>query len=121
MLQIKKKALLICCKYQLLVLFRRKNLSKQYLVKKTVSHSVYVRAPKNFNIGKQRVCSLNFKAVNAIYSKPSPFFINSLFNSPLFIYTALRRQIKTTPVLGVSSIRYKVKTTFKLMWLVTLF
>lgn len=121
MLQIKKKGQLVGCKYNLRVLFRRKNLTQDYRVKKVVGQTIYLRSPKHFNIGKQKILNLNFKALNLVSSERAPFYLSALFNSADTLYNILRRRIKTNPVLLVSSVKCSVRTKFTIMWLVILF
>ncbi len=66
MLQIKKKASLLVCKYNLQFLFRNKTLSDNYQAKKLVTNSIILRAPKHFNIGKQKISNLNYKTPKLI-------------------------------------------------------
>ena len=121
MLQIKKNAKFVSCTYNLQILFRRKNLTKSYTLKKTLTQTIHLRSPKHFNIGKQKITNLNFKSINLKLLKLSPFFMTSFFRDSTLLYSALKKSIKTTPTLFVSSVHCLVKTSFKLKWLVISF
>ncbi len=117
MLQIKKKAELIQCKYNLKFLFRKSGSGKDYILQKQKTTSVILRSPKHFNIGKQKITNLNFKTPSLSYFGSSLVYMTSLvkFSTPL--YKIAVRFVKTTPVLGITSIRVSVRAKFKLMWL----
>ena len=117
MLQIKKKSQLIQCKYNLRLLFRRRGIESQYHIRKQKTSSIILRSPKHFNIGKQKIINLNFKTPDLSYASIHNFFLHTLFISQTTLYKLLVKRIKTTPVLGVSSMRVSVKTQFKLRWL----
>ncbi len=117
MLQIKKKAELIQCKYNLSFLFRKKGSGKDYILQKQKTSSIILRSPKHFNIGKQKITNLNFKTPNLSYFGASNFFLPTIFSSSRSLYKIAVRFVKTTPVLGIGSVRVSVKAKFKLMWL----
>lgn len=118
MLQIKKKGLLVGCKYNLLFLFRKRGIEKVYPVRKQKTNSITLRSPKHFNIGKNKITNLNFKTPDLYYPSSCNFFIKTLFVSPKILYKLLVKRIRSTPALGVNSIRVSIKTSFKLKWLV---
>lgn len=121
MLQIKKNGKLITSKYNLQFLFRNKTIASKYLAKKKVTHSITLRAPKNFNIGKNKILNLNYMTNNLILKSRNNVTVSSLLNSSSFFYICAKKRIKLTPTLIINSIRFTVKTKFKLMWLGTLF
>ena len=117
MLQIRKKSLLVQCKYNLRLLFRRRGIESQYRVQKQKTSSIILRSPKHFNIGKQKITNLNFRTPDLSYGTVHSFFLHTLFISHTTLYKLLVKRIKTTPVLGVNSLRVSIKTQFKLRWL----
>lgn len=117
MLQIKKKGQLICCKYNLLFLFRRPKPSYEYQVRRQVGHSITLRAPKHFNIGKNKILNLNYKTPTLFLRKKYPLFIDSLSSDTYSLFLLLHKRIKTTPALKVNSIRVRVLTKFTIRWL----
>lgn len=115
MLQIKKKSLLISTKYNIQFLFRKRNFI-DYKLQKTKSQYITLRSPKHFNIGKYKIYSLNYKTPTLLKLKTFNFFFYNVesFN---YLYKILIKSIKLTPTTKVNSIRVKIKTFFKIMWL----
>ena len=121
MLQIKKKSKIILCKYNLNFLFRNKKLANQYVSKKITPHFITLRSPKNFNIGKYKIFSLNYKTPNVIFSFNKAIMTQTIIYNPRLLFNSLTKCIKTNPTLYVNSIRVTIKSLFKLMWLVVLY
>jgi hypothetical protein len=121
LLQIKKKSKIILCKYNLTFLFRNKKLAKQYISKKVTPHFITLRAPKNFNIGKYKIFSLNYKTPNLSFSFDKNIMTQTIILNPSLLMSSLTKCIKTNPTLYVNSIRVTIKSLFKLMWLVVLY
>ena len=121
MLQIKKKSKIILCKYNLIFLFRNKKIAKKYISKKITPHFITLRAPKNFNIGKYKIFSLNYKTPNLSFSFNKSIMTETLISNPILLKSSLIKCINTNPVLHVNSIRVTIKSLFKLMWLVVLY
>lgn len=117
MLQIKKNALLLYCKYNLTYLFRRRGVDFGYRLKKQKTSSIILRSPKHFNIGKQKITNLNFKTPDFLRVNKSKFHLNSLFNADNTLYKIAIYRVRTTPVLSVNSVKLSIKTKFKIMWL----
>lgn len=115
MLQIKKNATLVSCKYNLLFLFRKRYYTDYNLVK-TKTQSIFLRSPKHFNIGKQKILNLNYKTPTLFFNKKYSFFFNGKWYEDI-LYKILCTRIKLTPTIKVSSLRVTLKTKFKLMWL----
>jgi hypothetical protein len=115
MLQIKKEALLTRCKYSLTFLFR-KSKYKAYPVRKQKTQSIFLRSPKHFNIGKQKIYNLNYKTPTLFFKQTYPFFVTSVFNTNV-LYNCLKKRIQISPTLKVNSLKITVQTTFKIMWL----
>lgn len=115
MLQIKKKAALTLCKYNLMFLFRKSNY-KTHFVRKQKTQSIFLRSPKHFNIGKQKIYNLNYKTPTLFFKQTYPLFITSVFNTNI-LYNFLKKRIQTSPTLKVNSLKITVQTTFKIMWL----
>ena len=67
------KEILVCYK----ILSKARN--KQINIKKQVSHSILLRAPKHFNIGKHKIKNLNYKYSNV-------YKLNLLIKVPLFLH-----------------------------------
>lgn len=119
MLQIKKKAVLQCCKYNLTFLFRKKLFDSFYKAQKQKTSTVLLRSPKHFNIGKQKITSLNYKTPTLLLPIVAPFNISTLFRQKQTLYNTLIKRIRTNYTLGVNSIRVQVRSKFKMMWLET--
>jgi len=117
MLQIKKKAVLSSCRYTLQFLFRNKQLKPDYIIKKKKSQMIYLRSPKHFNIGKQKIISLNYRTPSFVLPVAYQFFINSLVSSPNLIYKIFTKKLLLTPTTSAKSIKINVNTKFKLKWL----
>lgn len=117
MLQIKKKAVLSSCKYTLQFLFRNKQLNSEYTLKKTKSQMIYLRSPKHFNIGKQKIINLNYRTPTFIVKTSHQFFISSLFRGSNSIYNVFTKKLLLTPTTSAKSIKIVVNTKFKLKWL----
>lgn len=117
MLQIKKISQLIKVKYNLLFLFRRKKRTGNYIVKKQKTTRVFVRAPKHFNIGKQKIVHLNYKMPTLSVQTKFPVHMHTFLTKPGIFYNSSLRAIKTNPCLSLGSAKFCLKTTFKLMWL----
>lgn len=117
MLQIKKSMALQNCKYNLSFLFRKKRFDKLYRVRKQKSSVIVLRAPKHFNIGKQKVINLNYQTPGLIVPLESPVALHTFLNRPQALYTVLIKRIKTNPVLGVKSVRVRVSSKILLKWL----
>lgn len=121
MLQIKKKSTLVSCKYNLQFLFRNGKLSKKYLAKKIVSHFITLRAPKNFNIGKLKILTLNYKTSNLIININKVINVKQMIHSNKSLFLSLAKAISTNPTLLVNSIKITIQSSFKLKWLEILF
>lgn len=117
MLQIKKKAVLSMCRYTLQFLFKNKQLKPSYIIKKQKTQMVYLRSPKHFNIGKQKIITLNYRTPNFILTTSHKIFINSLISSSNLVYKILTKKILLTPTTSAKSIKISVNTKFKLKWL----
>jgi len=113
-LQIKKKSKIVSIKYNMQFLFRNKNLAKKFRAKKIVSHSIILRSPKHFNIGKQKVLNLNYKTPKLFFKTKYSFFLRSLLYSDKLLFKLASKKIKLTPTLLVNSIRLVVKTSYKI-------
>ncbi len=115
MLQIKKKGHVVSTKFNVQFLFRKRNFL-DYKLQKSKNQCITLRSPKNFNIGKYKIYSLNYKTPTLINKKNYKFFFTDTKNFFL-LYQILIKLIKITPTTRVNSIRIKIKTSFKLMWL----
>lgn len=118
MLKIKKFSKLIECKYNLTFLFKKRNISSVYNLKKQQSSSIILRSPKHFNIGKHKIINLNFKTPNLFFKSSTSLFLPSFIFSPSLLYKNLSKRVKTTPTININSIRISIQTKFKLKWLV---
>ena len=121
MLQIKKKAKLMDAKYLLQLIFRSKALATTYSVKKTQTQSIYLRAPKNFNIGKQKIFNLNYKSLGVNLKLNIKFYINAFISNTPTLFTNLCKYSQTNTYLAPKSIKIRIKTKFTIMWLEYLF
>lgn len=119
MLQIKKKCLLVFCKYNLKFLFRNKNLSKNYLVKKKVSKSIILRSPKHFNIGKQKILNLAYKTPSLLIKFNNKLTVNTLVSHHDLLLETVSKKLQLTPTVATNSVKFTIKTKFKIKWLVT--
>ena len=117
MLQIKKKGKLIDAKYLLQLIFRSKILTKNYFVKKTQTQSIYLRSPKHFNIGKQKIFNLNYKSLGVNLSLNTKFHINAFIGNNSQLFSNLCKYTQTNTYLTSKSIKIKIKTKFIIMWL----
>ena len=117
MLQIKKSASLLSCKYNLQFLFRKKKINKLYSVRKQLTSTILLRSPKHFNIGKQKIINLNYKTPTLILPIITPMHLGSFLQKKGAIFNVLIGRIKHNPALNVGSVRLRVKTHFKLKWL----
>jgi hypothetical protein len=116
MLQIKKITTLTACKYNVQFLFRHKNSPISQVIK-TAGHSVFLRSPKHFNIGKQKIFNLNYKSPLFVKNFNVKFFLTNLFRLETILYKIFLKQIKVTPVVKMKSIKFTVKAKYKIMWL----
>ena len=121
MLQIKKRSKITSFKCNFIFLFRNKKLAKEYVCKKVTPHFITIRAPKNFNIGKHKVYSLNYKTPKLIFKLNKDVMVKSLVTAPQLLLNSLTKSIKTNPTIFVNSVRVTIKSFFKLMWLVVLY
>lgn len=64
MLQIHKNTIESRVSYGVQFLLRSKRYNTEFLLRKKKQATIHLRAPKHFNIGKQRILSLNYTAVN---------------------------------------------------------
>ncbi len=117
MLQIKKNSKLIFTKYNLIFLFRRKSKKNSYMVKKQKTSTILLRAPKHFNIGKQKILSLNYKMPNLRLPSDTPISLNTFLTKKDIVFSILLRRAKLTPVTVIGSIRLTIKTKFQITWL----
>lgn len=121
MLQINKKATITLVKYNLQFLLWNKKIANNYLAKKTISNLITLRSPKHFNIGKHKIFSLNYKTRYLFLKFNSKVNTKSIINSSKFIYLCLKKRLTLTPTIFIHSIKFTVKTFFKLTWLGMLF
>lgn len=121
MLQIKKSMTLQNCKYNLSFLFRKKRFDKLYTVRKQKSSVIVLRAPKHFNIGKQKVLNLNYQTPDLILPMELPMSLFTFLKRPYAMYSAFLKRVRTNPALGVKSVRLRVSTKILLKWLEILY
>ena len=90
--------------------------NKSINIKKQVSHSVLLRAPKHFNIGKHKIKNLNYKYIN-IHN-----YSNININSLLFMYNIinivkiLQKSINRNTLFLVNSYQFVTITKFKFLF-----
>lgn len=79
-------------------------------LRKSNSHTVFLRAPKNFNIGKLKVKNFNYKHYKL--STPSNILINNnfFFKNKLF-FKFFNVNISSNNLMPINSIQISVKTT----------
>ncbi len=81
MLKIKKSGFLVKASHIFSVLFRSKNLKNFVLLKKKLSQLITLRSPKHFNIGKNKVYTVNSKVCNTVISFKKKMHLNSFLNA----------------------------------------
>lgn len=115
MLQIKKLTKLVSINFFLQTILKSKLINKHYYFKKSISHSITLRSPKHFNIGKNKICNLNYKSFNLIKYFNLKLQISSLFSDNL--YHISKKIIKNNTTLNTKSLKVKLLTKFKIKWL----
>lgn len=117
MLQIKKKAKIIKLYYGFHFLLRNKNWRKKLNVKQAKNTSIILRAPKHFNIGKQKITNLNYKTVFLEKNLYLNCSTTILFNHSNFLYKKLEKKLEKSVCLVNKSIKVVVETKFLIKWL----
>lgn len=117
MLQIKKYGSLISVNYNLQFLLYSKNLNKKYKIKKSKNYLIFLRSPKHFNIGKQKITNLNYKVIKLKMNRIiNCYFVYSTINFN-FLYNIFKKKIETNTYLHCKSIKFIFKTKFSIKWL----
>jgi hypothetical protein len=117
LLKIKKKSTLLNIKYKLQLLFKLKSIKTIYNVKKKESSLVYLRSPKHFNIGKQKILNINHKLFHAIKITSSNLLINNLIGNTGKLFISAEKSIPQNTFLQTKSIKFFINTSFTIKWL----
>lgn len=82
--------------------------------KKSISHTVFLRAPKHFNIGKIKIKNINYKYFKILYTSnlsiSSKFFF---FNNLLFFY--INKNAHINILKNVNSYQIFINTKLKFL------
>lgn len=81
MLKIKKSGFLVKTSHVFSVFFRSKNLKNFVSLKKKLSQLITLRSPKHFNIGKNKIYSVNSKVCNTVVNFKKKLHLNSFLNA----------------------------------------
>jgi hypothetical protein len=117
MLQINKSSKLLKATYKLQILFRLNHLNKKYLLKKKLSSSVFLRSPKHFNIGKQKIKSINYIFINLGFVTKKKIHSKIMYQETKYLFKLFDKFTETNTYIKTESIKLSIKTTFKIMWL----
>ncbi len=112
MLQIKKTATLTKIQYSMQPLLRWSYLQKHFKMKKSKQSVVFVRAPKNFNIGKQKINSLKYKIYSLTVKKNYPFNTQAFLKQPNYIYISVKKYFYNNVYLIPKSMKVTIETKF---------
>lgn len=117
MLQIKKLSYLSSVKYSLQFLFKLKDINKKYRLKKSISSSIILRSPKHFNIGKQKILSLNYKVLGLDARFNNKFFFTSILKNTSSLFKILDRSSEKNVYLSTKSLKITLNSKFTITWL----
>lgn len=111
MLLINKKSILLSflINYKLL-----HSIKTQKNLKKKLSHTVILRAPKNFNIGKLKIKNYNYKFFKGIYT-PRVTLSTFFFCTNSVILNYLSKCAHLNMLAGINSYQVTTNTVFKLV------
>jgi hypothetical protein len=117
MLQIKKLSNSLKATYKLQTIFRLNDLKKKYSLKKKISNSVILRSPKHFNIGKQKIKSINYIFVNIGFVVKKNVYSNIIQQDTKYLFKLLDKFTETNIYIKTDSVKLSIKTKFIIMWL----
>jgi hypothetical protein len=117
LLKIKKNAKLLSINYKLQLLFKIKSIKKLYNVKRKESNLIYLRSPKHFNIGKQKILNINHKLFHPIKLIYSNMNINNLIGDTTKLFVSSEISIPQNVFLQTKSIKFFINTKFTIKWL----
>jgi len=116
MLKIKKSGFLIKASHTFSILFRSKKLTRFFTLKKKLSQLITLRSPKHFNIGKNKIYTVNSKVSNTVFSFKKKMHLNSFLEAQYSWKLFSKKCLKNTYLLP-KALTLVYKTKFKIMWL----
>lgn len=113
MLKINKNAVCKKCHFNLTFMFKSKNLDNFFLIKKKTPYTITLRSPKHFNIGKNKIATVNSKVLNMKFETRKKVHSNILFQ-PIDAWNLSTRRISQNTFFKPKTVTLVIQTQFKI-------